>query len=207
MESFVAELEAERIEKLNTYLSKNGLNDYNLTEKEKHALEDYKNLEWQNFNLEKLFGKSTRGKRLRSADRVSGTLPFVTAGETNEGVSDFIGNEVTVFSENSITIDMFGSAKYRNYRYGADDHIAVIHTEKSPKFTSLFITSAIHKSSYNGQFNYGRNFYAKDADALNISIPVKGQKPDYEIMETIISAIHRLVTKDVILYIEKKHKI
>lgn len=24
---------------------------------------------------------------------------------------------------------MFGSAKYRNYRYGADDHVAVVHTE------------------------------------------------------------------------------
>ncbi len=67
------------------------------------------------------------------------------------------------------------------------------------------VTTAIHKSSYNGQFNYGRNFYAKDADVLNISLPVKGQQPDYEIMEAIISAIHKLVIKNVVLYIDKKH--
>ncbi|MFO0378378.1 MAG: hypothetical protein ACK50M_08040, partial [Cyclobacteriaceae bacterium] len=107
-------------------------------------------------------------------------------------------------SENTTTIDMFGSAKYRNYTYGGDDHIAVVHTEKLRKYASIFVTSAIHKSSYNGQFNYGRNFYAKDADVLNISLPVKGNKPDYEAMETIISATHKLVIKDVVLYVQRK---
>ena len=47
-----------------------------------------------------LFGKSTRGKRLKSADRIEGTLPFVTAGEADEGVSAFIGNDVEVFRKN-----------------------------------------------------------------------------------------------------------
>ena len=120
-----------------------------------------KNIEWGEFNLEKLFGKSTRGNRLKSLDRISGNLPFVTAGEANEGVSAFIGNDVHIFSKNTITIDMFGSAKYRNYKYGGDDHIAVVHTESVPAGAVKFITSAIHKSSYTGKFNYGRNFYQK----------------------------------------------
>lgn len=204
MESFLAEIEVMRIAKLETYLLVSGLKDYILTHKEQQALDNFKNLNWKTFNLENLFGKSSRGRRLKSADRISGTLPFVTAGETAEGVSDFIGNNVTVFLENTTTIDMFGSAKYRNYKYGGDDHIAVVHTENLPKFASIFVTSAIHKSSYNGQFNYGRNFYAKDADVLNISLPTKEQKPDYEIMETIISAIHKLVVKDVVLFVERK---
>ena len=42
------------------------------------------------------------------------------------------------------------------------------------------------------------------ADVLSISLPVKDQKPDYEIMETIISAIHKLVIKDVVLCVERK---
>ena len=205
MKSFVAEIEAERIEKLKKYLSEIGLSDYHLTEQEKQALESFENLNWETFNLENLFGKSTRGKRLKSADRISGTLPFITAGETDEGVSAFIGNDVTVFSANTTTIDMFGSAKYRNFKYGGDDHIAVVHTDKLPIYASVFVTSSIHKSSYNGQFNYGRNFYAKDADALDISLPVKDNKPDYETMGTVISAIHKLVIKDVILYVERKN--
>lgn len=183
-----------------------GFTGHELTDEEKQALEQFDSLSWSIFSLEELFGKSTRGKRLKSADRILGNLPFVTAGETDEGVSAFIGNNVVVFPENTTTIDMFGSAKYRNYKYGGDDHIAVVHTDKLPKYASVFVTTAIHKSSYNGQFNYGRNFYAKDADCLSISLPIKNGQPDYEAMETVISAIHKLVIRNVILYIEQKGK-
>ena len=207
MESFIIEIEAERIAVLEEYLLSAGLIDYTLTPEEQNALDNFEKLKWKFFNLENLFGKSIRGKRLKSEDRILGTLPFVTAGEADEGVSSFVGNDIIVFSENTTTIDMFGSAKYRNYKYGGDDHIAVVHTENLPKFASIFVTTAIHKSSNNGQFNYGRNFYAKDADVLTILLPVINQEPDYATMETLVSAIHKLVIKDVILYVQRKlHK-
>ncbi len=189
-----------------TVLSSSNLTDYELTKNEIQALGNFDNLKWGIFNLEKLFGKSTRGKRLKSADRLPGDLPFITAGETDEGFSAYIGNKVEIFPANTTTIDMFGSAKYRNYKYGGDDHIAVVHTDKLSKNASVFVTAAIHKSSYNGQFNYGRNFYAKDADALNISLPAKNNQPDYKNMETIISAIHKLVIKNIVIYTEGKGK-
>ncbi|MFR4491797.1 restriction endonuclease subunit S [Clostridium perfringens] len=204
MESFVAELEAKNLAELEAYLLATGLKDYELTDKEKQAISNYDNLVWNSYNLQELFGKATRGKRLKSADRIEGDLPFVTAGETNEGISAFIGNKVQVFSKNTITIDMFGSAKYRNYNYGGDDHIAVVHTEKLPMEAAIFVTAAIHKSSHNGQFNYGKNFYAKDADELNIMLPEEKNKPNYEYMETLISAIKKLVIKDVVLYTSMK---
>lgn len=128
-------------------------------------------IEWREYRLDELFGKSTRGRRLKSADRVDGELPFVTAGEFDTGISAWIGNDVHVFSKNTITIDMFGSAKYRNYKYGADDHVAVVHTEKLQPYAVLFLTAAIHKSSHAGQFDYSRNFYARDADELKIQLP------------------------------------
>jgi len=206
MENFIAELEVEHISKLEAYLLASGLKDYTLTNEEKQVLKDFENEEfsWNNFNLEKLFGKSTRGRRLKSSDRILGNLPFVTAGESNEGISAFIGNDVITFSENTTTIDMFGSAKYRNYEYGGDDHISVVHTEYIPKLASIFVTSAINKSSYTGEFHYGRNFYPKDADELNISLPTKNQQPNYELMKTLISAIQKIVIKDVVLYVEEK---
>ncbi len=206
MEDFIAQIEMKRIEKLNKYLEENGLKDYTLNDEEKKALEvlEKGEVEWEEFNLENLFDKASRGKRLKSLDRIKGNLPFVTAGEANEGISAFIGNKVEIFSKNTITIDMFGSAKYRNYNYGADDHISIVHTEKIPKFATLFITSAIHKASYTGKFNYGRNFYPKDADALNINLPTKNNQPDYQLMETFISAIEKLIIKDVVLHVEKK---
>lgn len=206
MESFIEELETQRIAELEAYFSITGLKDTNLSIEEKQTLEDFDKLDWRKFNLEALYGTSTRGKRLKSADRIPGSLPFVTAGEADEGVSDFIGNDVHVFSKNTTTIDMFGSAKYRNYEYGGDDHVAIVHTEKLPMKAAIFVTAAIHKSSHNGQFDYGRNFYAKDADNLDIVLPVKNGQPDYGKMETIISAIHKLVMEEAALYADKKRK-
>ncbi len=201
----VAELEAERVAELSAYLTVSGLDNYELSSEEENALKNYQFLKWDTYNLEKLFGKSTRGKRLKGDDRIAGTLPFVTAGEASEGVSAYISNEVEVFEKNTTTIDMFGSAKYRNYIYGGDDHIAVVHTENLPKYASIFVTTAIHKSSHNGQFDYGHNFYAKDADALYISLPVnEAGNPDYDKMAIIISAIHKLIIKDVVKYSNTK---
>ena len=196
MESFIAELEA--------YLTVSGLDNYELSSEEHDVLQYFERAQWDAFNLKKLFGKATRGKRLKSNDRIDGPLPFVTAGEGNEGVSAHIGNHVEVFKKNTTTIDMFGSAKYRNYDYGADDHIAVVHTEHLPQDAAIFITTAIHKSSHNGQFHYGKNFYAKDADALNIQLPVKDGEIDYVFMENLISAIRKLVIKDVVFYTDRK---
>ena len=212
MESFIAELEAQRIAELeaqriaelSAYLKVSGFDNYELSDEELNALQEYQSINWKSFNLEKLFGKSTRGKRLKSADRIVGDLPFVTAGEASEGISAHIGNKVEVFNENTTTIDMFGSAKYRNYKYGADDHIAVVHTDKLPMKASIFVTSAIHKASHTGKFDYGHNFYAKDADALDIMLPEIDGNPDYSYMETLISAIQKLVIKDVVKYTDKK---
>ena len=212
MESFIAELEveriaeleAERIAELSAYLTVSGLDNYELSEEEENTLKNYNSLKWNTYNLEKLFGKSTRGKRLKGEDRIAGTLPFVTAGESYEGVSAYISNDVEIFEKNTTTIDMFGSAKYRNYRYGADDHIAVVHTESVPMKASIFLTSAIHKAAHTGKFDYGHNFYAKDADALDIMLPSKNGQPDYQTMELLIAAIQKLVIKDVVLYADRK---
>ena len=196
MENFVAELEA--------YLSAAGLKDYTLTTEEERTLADFGQQQWGRFNLHDLFGRATRGKRLKSDDRVSGSLPFVTAGEADTGISAFIGNPVHRFKANTVTIDMFGSAKYRNYEYGADDHVAVVHTDELEKMAVLFITSAIHKAAYTGEFHYGRNFYAKDADNLMINLPVKDGGPDYTYMQTLISAVQKQVIKDVVRYADEK---
>lgn len=202
IDSFLRELERARLRELEAYLAATGLNNYELTATDKAALNNLQYLNWQEFNVKKLFGDSTRGKRLKSEDRIPGSLPFVTAGEAETGVSAFIGNNVTVFSKNTTTIDMFGSAKYRNYEYGADDHVAVVHTENLEQHAAIFVTSACHKAAHTGKFDYGHNFYAKDADELNIMLPVcaDGKTPDLAAMEQIVAAVQKIVIADVAKY-------
>lgn len=204
IEAFITELQAERLQELQGYLQATGLSNYTLTDEEQRAIEGLNNIQWGMFNVQQLFGKSTRGKRLKSADRIAGDLPFVTAGENNTGISAFIGNNVDIFNANTVTIDMFGSAKYRNYPYGADDHIAVVHCDELPKEAVFFLTSAIHKVANAGQFSYAKNFYAKDADELMISLPIQNGKPNYELMKTFGSAIQKLVIADVVKYADKE---
>ena len=193
----VAELEAQHVAELEAYLSSSGLSDYTLSKVDYGALSSLSSVNWASFNLKELFGPATRGKRLKSADRTAGDLPFVTAGESDTGVSAFIGNNVQVFPAGSFTIDMFGSAKFRNYNYGGDDHVAVVHTEKLTRNAAIFVTGAAHKAAHTGAFDYGRNFYAKDADALEISLPTKDGKPDWDLMDAVVSAAHKLVVQGV----------
>lgn len=182
--------------------SATSLKDCNVSVEEQAALDKLDKVPYGTFNLEKLYGKSSRGRRLKSSDRIGGKLPFVTAGETDMGISDYIGNDVRVFDENTVTIDMFGSSKYRNYKYGADDHVAVVNTEALSKFAALFVTAAIHKAAHAGQFDYSRNFYASDADVLNILLPINHDgTPNYDFMTLVISAIHKVVMKKVVDYL------
>ena len=205
IEEFISTLEAERLATLEAYLLATGLNDYKLTSEEAEAISSLESIEWTEFELNRLFGKATRGKRLKAQDRILGEVPFVTAGETNMGISAFIDNKVQVFSKNTITIDMFGSAKYRNYSYGADDHVAVVHTENLDKYSALFTTSSINKSSHAGQFDYSRNFYATDADELIISLPIKSDgQIDYDFMSTLIRAVQKEVIRGVVEYLDKR---
>lgn len=204
IEEFVAELEATRLAELEAYLEATGLRDYTLTPPEIEALTRFNSVTWKQFNLEALFGKSTRGKRLKSDDRIPGNLPFVTAGEADTGISAYIGNPVRIFDTNTVTIDMFGSAKYRSYKYGADDHVAVVHTEHLSSAAALFMTTAIEKSSHNGQFNYSRNFYAKDADDLFISLPVHEYNIDFTFIENLIVAVKKMVIRDVVEYTDRR---
>ncbi|HEM5989529.1 TPA: restriction endonuclease subunit S [Streptococcus suis] len=212
MESYIKTLEAERIETLEAYLTVTGLKDYHLTKNDEKILDTFTRLtdtesrveEWGSYNLLRLYGASTRGKRLKSADRYVGNLPFVTAGEDQTGISGYIGNEVEVFEPHTITIDMFGSAKYRGYAYGADDHVAVVHTEHLQRHSSMFVATCIHSVSSSGQFSYARNFYAKDADELNISLPTLNNQPDYIFMSDFIKVIEKLVIKDLVEWTDKK---
>lgn len=192
MEASVALIEGDGVEALHAFLQEAGLSDCTPTRAEEMAIERLGKVQWGQFNLLELFGHATRGKRLRGADRIPGALPFITAGEADMGISAYISNPVRVFPANTVTIDMFGSTKYRDFTYGADDHVAVVHTEGLPPLAALFVTAAIHKVAHAGQFSYSRNFYAKDADALVISLPCneKGE-PDYDYMEALMGGLQK----------------
>ncbi|MBC2081448.1 restriction endonuclease subunit S [Listeria welshimeri] len=207
MDSFVAELEAERILELEAYLSATGLKDYKLTLDEQRALDEFESRQvmFEEFTYKSIFNQIKQGRRLRKEDQIPGNIPFVMAGTTNTGVVNCVSNPVAIFQKNSITIDIFGNTFYRGYDFGAGDDTGVYHndTEEYSKETMLYFATTMNKS-ITGKFSYGNKLRSSQSINFKMKLPVLNNQPDYTTMETLISAIQKLVIKDVVLYTDRK---
>ncbi|WP_107874843.1 restriction endonuclease subunit S [Neisseria weaveri] len=215
MENFVAELEARRSAELEArrsaeleaYLSAAGLKDYTLTAEEQQALaqlECNKTI-FSSFSFDNVFDQIKQGRRLKKDDQIAGHIPFVMAGVTNTGVVGYIANPVARFPKNSITLDIFGNAFYRNYNYGAGDDTGVYwNSERNfSKEIMLFLTTSMQKA-VEGQFSYGKKLRSSQSLKIKMQLPQKHNSPDYAYMQTLLSAVQKLVIKDVVQYADKK---
>ena len=207
MESFIRELEEERIRELNAYLLATGLKDYALSSEEEKALEAFKTVQWGEFEFKQIFNNIKQGRRLKKEDQKEGTIPFVMSGTTNTGVVGYISNPVASFPSNSITVDIFGNTFYRNFDFGAGDDTGVYWNDKEnySKDEMLFFTAAMGKSLF-GKFDYGNKLRSSQSFDIKMQLPTKNNKPDYATMETFIKAVEKLVIKDVVLYADSKIK-
>lgn len=207
MESFISEMEAERITELEAYLSVCGLKDYTLTAEEQRVLVDFEKgkIAFGGFTYKSIFNKIVQGRRLKKDDQISGNIPFVMAGITNTGVVNYISNPVASFPKNSITIDIFGNTFYRNYDFGAGDDTGVYwnNEKKYSKETMLFFAASMEKS-ISGKFDFGKKLRSSQSLNFTMKLPAQNKQPNYAIMETFISAIQKLVIKDVVLYADRK---
>jgi hypothetical protein len=207
MESFISELEAEHISKLDNYLLNNNLKDYILTDEEQQVLNNFENhkIEFNDFTFQSIFNKIVQGRRLTKDDQISGDIPFVMAGVSNTGVVNHISNPVASFPKNSITVDIFGNTFYRNYDFGAGDDTGVYWNveRKYSKKEMLFFATSMDKSIL-GKFDYGNKLRSSKSLDFKMKLPTKNNQPDFETMETLVSAIQKLVIKDVVLYVNKK---
>ena len=207
METFIAELEAQRLAELEAYLAVTGLQDYTLTQEEEEALSDFDKgkIEWREYRFADIFNNIQQGRRLKKDDQIEGNIPFVMAGITNTGVVNYISNPVATFPKNAITIDIFGNAFYRNYDFGAGDDTGVYwNTERElSREMMLFLTKASEKA-LEGKFSYGKKLRSSQSLNFRMKLPTKNGTPDYDFMNTYIKAIHKVVIKEVVLYAEKK---
>lgn len=215
MESFIAELEAERVEELeaeqvaelSAYLTVSGLDNYELSSDEMTMIERYKEqqIPYSEFEFIKIFNNIKQGRRLKKDDQLPGNIPFVMSGTTNTGVVGYISNPVAQFPKNSITVDIFGNSFFRNYDFGAGDDTGVYwNTEKEySKTCMLFFTAAMEKA-LQGKYSYGKKLRSSQSLHFKMQLPTKDGKPDYDTMATLISAVQKLVIKDVVLYADRK---
>lgn len=173
------------------------IDNFELSKEEINDLKGFVDKEWKEVYVSEIFDIIRRGKRLIDAQRVQGDLPFVTAGSVNQGISSYISNpNIEVFPANSLTIDMFGKVFYRDFEYGADDHVAIVAKSDNSlsKEVLLFIAPLIEKAIL-GKFNYSQNFYASDVFNIKIKLPFIDSQIDYRYMENLSKSFTKKAIK------------
>ncbi|MGV4530126.1 restriction endonuclease subunit S [Ornithobacterium rhinotracheale] len=163
---------------------------------------------WQRFELGELFNHIKQGRRLKKSDQIAGNIPFVMAGTTNTGVVNYVSNPVATFPKNAITVDIFGNTFYRNYNFGAGDDTGVYWNSKKnySEKMMLFLATTMSKA-VEGKFSYGKKLRSSQSLNIKVKLPTTADgTPDYDYMQTFISAVQKLVIKEVVLYTDRKIK-
>ncbi|OCG30897.1 hypothetical protein A9G33_06830 [Gilliamella sp. Choc3-5] len=203
MENFIAELEA--------YLSVTGLKDYTLTKEEQQALDDFESdqFSFSQFRTGYLFYINSYKKRF-DANKVYISdfgKPYVVRTNLCNGIRGYINedeqflNEANTLSFGQDTATIF----YQKEPYFTGDKIKILKSkdDRFNKLNGLFFVSTMQKSF--SCFSWGRSsFNTNIIEKQFIKLPIKNGQPNYSIMETFISAIQKLVIKDVVLYANKK---
>lgn len=205
MNAYISELEEERISELSAYLTVSGLDNYELSSEEKDALEIYNDMVFDEYKFKDIFNNIKQGRRLKKDDQIIGNIPFVMSGRTNTGVVGYISNPIALFSKNSITIDIFGNSFYRNYDFGAGDDTGIYWNSEVqyPKETMLYFTTAMEKALF-GKYSYGKKLRSSQSFNFKMQLTTKNNEIDFTYMELLISAVKKLVIKDVVLYADNK---
>ena len=208
MENFIADLETERIKKLEDYLIANGFDNYTLTAKEKQILKDFKNQKFREFNVIDIFEiENTKNILSRDIIENSGKTPYLCASTENNAISSYISyNEKYLDKGNCVFIG--GKTFVVTYQekdfYSNDSHnLALYFKNNITKLNQLFLVTCINKS-LGHKYSWGNSISKAKIQSDKVSLPIKENQPNYELMETLISAIQKLVIKDVVLYVNNK---
>ena len=209
MESFIRELEEERIRELNAYLSATGLKDYALSAEEEKALEAFKTVQWEEFELPEIFDiKNTHNILSSEIVAESGTTPYLCASAENNGVSSYISYKNELL-ENGNCIFIGGKTFVVSYQkddfYSNDSHNLALYLKEQnvTKSNQLYLATCIRKG-LSHKYSWGDSISGSKIKSDKFQLPTKNNKPDYATMETFIKAVEKLVIKDVVLYADSK---
>lgn len=210
MESFIAELEAERIAELEAYLKVSGLDNYELSDEELKALRDYDSMEWREYKLGELFEVKTYKKRF-DANKVTlvskGGSPYVVRKSTENGIKGFISEDDSYLNEgNTISFGQdTATSFYQEQPYFTGDKIKIL----KPKFNGFnkdnaqFFVSAITRSF--SKFSWGSSSYGVDIISnQKLALPVLNNEIAIKYIEVISKAISKLTIKDVVQYTDRR---
>ena len=204
-------LEMGRLSKLEAYLSATGLYDYALTEEERKALNNYDNQEFKDFDVNEIFNIKNSGNIL-SSDIVeeSGGTPYLCASASDNAVSSYIKYDEK-YKDQGNCVFIGGKTFVVTYQerdfYSNDSHNLVLYLKEAQERTrlkQLYVATCVN-SSLKHKYSWGDSISKAKIRKDKIALPVKGgNKPDYEAMAVLMSALQKLAVKDVARYVARK---
>ncbi|MFS7438065.1 restriction endonuclease subunit S [Carnobacterium maltaromaticum] len=210
MDSFVAELEEERIVELSAYLKASGLDNYELSAEELNALQNYDTMEWREYTLSEVFEVMAYKKRF-DANKVKllekKGYPYVVRKSSDNGIKGYI-KEDTVYLNDGNTIS-FGqdtaTSFYQKEPYFTGDKIKILKpkVKEFNKDNALFFVTSITRSF--SKFSWGNSSYSVDTiQNQKLSLPTVNGNVDFRYIELLTKAISKLIIKDVVEYVDNK---
>ena len=213
----ITELEQERITELDTYLAASGLDNYELTNGDKEVLSlstestsdkvgpsdadrGNEQMKFKKFTLDALFTASTGDVDLQQKDINGKGHFFINSGIENRGIKGKTDRPAKVFLANTITIDFWGNAYYRDFEYKMATHnhlFSLTGDVIKNKLVGMYIVALLSKLpklfSYNNMATWNK------LKSIEISLPVTPAGDIYfDYMEHYIRAVEKLAISDAV---------
>ena len=217
--SFIMELEAERIKELEAYLTVAGLKDYVLNEKEELSLVSFDKVVWNKYKIGDLLEKAELGIKnkafnkktdLSTSQDEAHTIPVTNAKFGDNGImfwarkNDFetVSMAIDIVQNGAIAT---GKVYPQPQETGVlwDSYLLKLKEFLPTKEILFFLTTAIEKS-IRKKYSYEYKAYWSKVQDEYIMLPAQNGLPDYECMATFISAVQKIVIKEVVQYADRK---
>lgn len=219
METYISELERERISELDAYLEATELNNTILSEEENAAINEITNglIKYKEFKIGDLFEKINtiplkyKVNDLPKEANSEYNLPALTAGIINQGLSCFVkrNENYTTILKNVISVSANGANSgamfYQDCEFTVlQDAYAIRCIKKElDKNESLYFLSALQKV-IKGNFNWVNKAGWHKIKNYNISLPITEKCDiDFDFMEKYIRAIEKKAIKGVVDWKDK----
>ncbi len=209
METFVAELQFRRMAELEAYLSATGLKDYTLTKEEEIILKKYPEINFSEFPVPDMFDiKNTSNLLSCNITENSGITPYLCASAENNSISTYISYNPQ-YKEKGNCVFIGGKTFVVTYQkedfFSNDSHNLALYFKKAScnKLTQLFLATCV-KKSLEHKYSWGNSVSKSKIKEDTILLPEKNGEIDLSMANLLISAIQKIVIKNVVLYADKQ---
>lgn len=197
MENYMRQIEEKLLNLYKNYIDCQLQNDFIVPEDKKV---------WKEFCIEEIF-EIKSGVRLTKSNMIEGKIPFVSAADSNNGVTAFVGNKNSSFDKNVLGVNYDGDGGmvisfYHPYDCIFSDSVKRFKLKhlSGNEYIYLLLKSMIFQQR--SKYNYNYKFNESRMRKQKIKLPIdKNGEPDWEYMEKFMRAKENLLLKE---YFEKK---